>query len=128
MAMPKRLPHSKKKARHAYRKPVLFKLDMKAGDVPWAEFASDRQPRSDRGRHLVAAAWLFEQGHFKTITPVHLFACYRSAGWTFDVGDPTATLRALKQEGLGTLKSGRFRINRLGLAEVGKVTHDTGAG
>lgn len=110
-----------------YRTPALFRLDMKAGEVPWAEFAGDREPRSQRGRHLVAAAWLREHARYETITPVHLFACCNSVGWSFDAADPTATLRALEQEGLGTLEHGRFRINRRGLAEVEKMRRDAGA-
>ena len=123
--MPKRLPRSQHSTRRSYQKPVLIKLDMSAGAVPWAQFASNKGPRSDRGMHLVAAAWLHEHAHFETITPVHVFTCYKSAGWTFDVNDPTGTFRALKEEGLGTLKGGRFRINPLGLAEVEKMTTAT---
>jgi uncharacterized protein YjhX (UPF0386 family) len=110
----------------SYRKPVLFTLDMKAGDVPWAEFATDKEPRSQRERHLVAAAWLSAHAHFRTITPVHLFACYNSVGWSFDTADPAATLRVLTQEGLGTLEGGTFRINRRGLSLVEKMSHHAG--
>ena len=119
--MPKRPRRSGRSPKRAYQKPVLLKLDMNAGAVPWARFAGDKGPRSNRGMHLVAAAWLHEHAHFETITPVHVFACYTSVGWSFDVSDPTGTLRALKQEGLGTLRGGRFRINPHGLAEAQKL-------
>ena len=108
------------KARN-YRKPVPVELNMKAGGVAFEEFAKKKAPSAHRGKYLVAAAWLHDYAKETAITADHIFTCYKAAGWTFDVQDPTATFRQLKSDGVGGLKRGTFSINHLGLAEVEKM-------
>lgn len=105
----------------SYRKPQPVDLDMNAGGKAFEEFAKEKAPTSHRGKYLVAAAWLHDYAKVETITADHVFTCYKAAGWTFDVSDPTVTFRQLKMEGLGGLKRGNFSINHLGLAEVQKM-------
>jgi hypothetical protein len=104
-----------------YRKPTPVELDMKAGGKPFEEFAREKGPVAHRAKYLVAAAWLHDYAKVETITADHVFTCYKAAGWTFDVQDPTATFRQLKSEGIGSLNRGSFGINHLGLAEVEKM-------
>jgi hypothetical protein len=105
----------------SYRKPQPVDLDMKGGGKAFAEFAAQKKPTAHRGKYLVAAAWLHDVAKVASPTADHIFTCYKAAGWTFDIGDPTVTFRSLKAEGLGTLKRGSFSINHLGLAEVEKM-------
>lgn len=104
-----------------YRKPQPVNMDMRAGDTPFTEFAKLKAPESHRERYLVAAAWLHEHARIEEITSDHVFTCYKAAGWTFDIADPTVTFRQLKSEGLGTTKRGTFAINHLGIALVEKM-------
>jgi len=104
-----------------YPKPVPVDIDMKAGGKPWVEFAAEKGPTAHRSKYLVAAAWLHEYPKLTSITANHVFTCYKAAGWTFDVVDPSVALRQLKGEGLFTGKGGKFEINHLGVAEVEKM-------
>lgn len=101
-----------------YRKPVPVAIDMKAGGKPFPDFAVEKGPSDYRSRYLVAASWLHDYPKITAITADHVFTCYKSAGWTFDIKDPALPLRKLKSEGLGTTKDGNFSINHLGLAQV----------
>jgi hypothetical protein len=104
-----------------YRSPEAVDLDFKSGSIPWAQFASQKGPESHRARYLVACAWLAEHAGIKTATANHVFTCYKGAGWTFDIQDPTVTFRQLKGEQLGVVSKGSFTINHLGIAEVEKL-------
>lgn len=105
----------------SYRKPVPVDMDMKAGGLAFVEYAKQKAPTAHRAKYLVAAAWLHEYASEASISADHVFTCYKAAGWTFDVQDPSAPLRQLKMDGFGTLKRGIFSINHLGIAEVEKM-------
>jgi hypothetical protein len=107
--------------KRSYRKPVPVNLDMRSGGKAFEEFAREKGPADQRARYLVAAAWLHDFAKVSVISADHVFTCYKSAGWTFDIKDPGLPLRKLKAEGLGTTKDGLFSINHLGLAEVEKM-------
>jgi len=115
------VPKSGPSRKRTYRKPMPVEMDMKASGKPFEDFAKDKAPSAHRGRYLVAAAWLHDFAKLETISSDHVFTCYKVAGWTFDVADPTMTFRQLKAEGLGSAKGGNFAINHLGLAEVEKM-------
>lgn len=104
-----------------YRKARPVEMDMAAGGKPFEDYAAEKGPTSHRSRYLVAAAWLHELAKIEAVTADHVFTCYKTASWTFDVIDPTATFRQLKKEGLGSLKHGTFSINHLGLSEVARM-------
>jgi len=101
-----------------YRKPQPIDMDMASNGKPFKEFAAAKGATTHRAKYLVAAAWLHDFAKIETITADHVFTCYKTAGWNFDVTDPTVTFRQLKKEGLGVLKHGKFSVNHLGLAEV----------
>lgn len=114
--------HSKRPTKpRKYRSPEAVDIDFKSGTIPWAEFAQRKGPESHRARYLVACAWLHEHASVKTATANHVFTCYKGAGWTFDIQDPTVTFRQLKSEQLGAVSKGSFTINHLGIAEVEKM-------
>ncbi len=108
-----------------YRKPTPVDMDMKAGGKPFTDFAAEKKPESHRWRYLVAAAWLDEYAQLKTINIDHVYTCYKAAGWTFDITDPTQVFRDLKADALGATKQGDFTINHLGLAEVEKMNKES---
>lgn len=107
--------------KRTYPKPIPVDIDLKTGAKPWAAFAAEKGPTSHRSKYLVAAAWLHEYRQVTSITANHVFTCYKAAGWSFDVQDPSVTLRQLKGEGLFTGKGGKFEINHLGVDEVEKM-------
>jgi hypothetical protein len=95
---------------------------MNAGGKSFESFAAEKgQPTDHTVRYLVAAAWLSEYAKIQTISVDHIFTCYKSAGWTFDVGDPGSPFRYLKRGGFGDTKTGKFTINHLGIAKVEKM-------
>lgn len=108
-----------------HRKPLPVEMDMTAGGKAFADFAKEKGPTTHRDKYLVAATWLNDFAKLDTITADHVYTCYKSADWIFDVSDPTVTFRKLKGEGLGSIKRGSFKINHLGIAEVGKMKPST---
>lgn len=106
-----------------YRTPKpVNDLDMKSGGKAFETFAVEcGSPSEHSMRYLVAAAWLGENAKIDPVTADHVYTCYKSAGWTFDVSDPGFPFRYLKKEGLGEAKGGKFTINHLGLAKVEKM-------
>ena len=106
-----------------YRSPKpVTTLDMNAGGKSFEEFAVEKgSPTEHLTRFLVAAQWLAEYAGFPTITVDHVFTCYKSADWTFDLKDPGFPFRKLKRDGLGDTKGGKFTINHLGTAKVKKM-------
>jgi hypothetical protein len=106
-----------------YRSPKpVTTLDMSAGGKPFEDFAVEKgSPSEHQTRFLVAAQWLAEYAGIATISVDHVFTCYKSADWTFDVKDPGFPFRKLKKDGLGDTKGGKFTINHLGTAKVKKM-------
>lgn len=101
-----------------YRKPTPVNIDMSSGGKSFKDFSAEKGPTSHRAKYLVAAAWLHDYAKIESITADHVFTCYKSANWNFDIGDPTVTFRQLKKDALGSLEKGHFKINHLGIAEV----------
>jgi hypothetical protein len=106
-----------------YRSPKpVTDLDMNAGGKSFDAFAREKGSPSEHAmRYLVAAAWLAEYAKITTVSVDHVYTCYKSAGWTFDVSDPGFPFRYLKKEGLGDTKGGKFTINHLGSSKVEKM-------
>lgn len=112
---------SSKPRKYRSPKPVTD-LDMNAGGKAFADFAREKGSPSEHAmRYLVAAAWLAEYANITTVSVDHVYTCYKSAGWTFDVSDPGSPFRYLKKEGLGDTKRGKFTINHLGSSKVEKM-------
>lgn len=109
-----------------YRSPkVLSDLDMSGGGKAFADFANERgNPTEIITRYLIAAYWLAEFAGIESISADHVYTCYRSADWNFDVQDPTFPFRQLKRRGFGDTKDGKFTINHIGRSRVEKLgTH-----
>lgn len=111
-----------------YRSPkVVNELDMKAGGKAFEDFAAEKgNPSEHNSRFLVAAYWLAELGGVPAPSVDHIYTCYKSVGWTFDVADPGKPFRALKAAGWGETKGGKFTINHLGKSRVEKMTRSDG--
>lgn len=103
-----------------YRSPkVVIDLDMSAGGKPFKQLAAEKgNPTEHVTRYLIAAYWLAEFSKLPTISVDHVYTCYKSAGWTLNVTDPSFAFRSLKKEGLGDTKNGKFTMNHLGRARV----------
>jgi len=106
-----------------YRSPKpVADLDMNAGGKSFEAFVKEKgSPAEHSMRYLMAAAWLAEHAKISTVSVDHVYTCYKSAGWTFDVSDPGFPFRYLKKEGLGDTKGGKFTINHLGNSRVEKM-------
>jgi hypothetical protein len=116
---PSRPPRQRK-----YRSPkILSDLDLTGGGKKtFSDFASEKgNPTEHTTRYLIAAYWCADLIGVDTITSDHVYTCYRSAGWTFDVQDPTRAFRKLKSQGYGDLDDGRFTINHIGRSRVEKI-------
>lgn len=106
-----------------YRSPkVVNDLDMKAGGNSFSNFASEKgNPSETTTRYLIAAYWLAEFASLSTATVDHIYTCYKSAGWTFDVVDPGLPFRYFKRQGFGDTNAGQFTINHIGKGRVEKL-------
>jgi hypothetical protein len=106
-----------------YKSPkVVLELNPESGDKPFSQFAKEKgSPKDHVPRYLLAAYWLAEYANTPTVSPDHIFTCYKAAGWTFDVQDPGAAFRYFKKEGLGDTKGGKFTIGHIGRARVEKM-------
>lgn len=106
-----------------YRSPKpVATLNMTAGGKAFEDFAREMgSPTEHQSRYLVAAQWLAEFAQIRTATVDHIFTCYKSADWIFNVKDPSFPFRKLKKDGLGDTKDGQFTINHLGTAKVQKM-------
>src|ERR1041385_9228495 len=104
---------SKSRQQRTYKKPEAVEMDMNSGGKPFREFARETGPESHRDKYLVAAAWLHNFANIKTISADHVWTCYLTADWTFNIKDPTQMFRVLKRDGLGTTKDGTFSINHV---------------
>ena len=106
-----------------YRSPkAVIDLDMNSGGKRFEDFAKEKgSPSEHTVRYLIAAAWLAQYPKIPTVSVDHVFTCYKSAGWMFDVTDPGFPFRRLKRDGMGDTKSGKFTINHLGISRVEKM-------
>jgi hypothetical protein len=102
-----------------YRSPKVVEIDMAAGGKPFREFALEKgNPTEHASRYLLASYWLSEHGGIQPVSVDHVYTCYKSAGWTFNVTDPAFPFRHLKKEGQGDVKRAQFTINHIGKARV----------
>lgn len=106
-----------------YRKPKVVDIDLSGGEggKSFEEFATEKKPDDHVTRYLVIAVWLHEHAKIETIRVDHVFTCYKSMDWTFDVSDPSWPFRKLKADGMGTTKAGSFSVGHLGIAKVKKM-------
>jgi hypothetical protein len=106
---------------------VVNDLEMTSGGKPFAEFAVEKaNPSGHTTRFLVAAYWLAHYAKIPTSSVDHIYTCYKSAGWTFDVVDPGQPFRKLKATGMGDVQDGQFTINHLGVSRVEKMAKSAG--
>jgi len=114
---------AKSAARRTYRTPKPVEMNMSPpGQTSWQAFATEKGPQSHHDKYLVAAVWLSQVQKLESFNSDHIFTCYKSAGWTFDVADPALVLRHLKREGfLVPAGRGKFATNHLGVSAVEKM-------
>jgi hypothetical protein len=111
-----------------YRSPKVVEMDMNAGGKAFKDFATEKTPDNHTDRYLVAAYWLSEYANISPCTADHVYTCYKSADWMFDVSDPNFPFRELskKRRGEGITKGGNFTINHIGKANVKKMSRAEG--
>ncbi|WP_343716381.1 hypothetical protein [Inquilinus sp.] len=114
-------PSKPRGPRKAGPTPEVLELDLTSG-TSLASYAQKANPKSDRKRYLVIAAWFKEHRGIDAITVKHVYTCYRSLKWPTNINDFSQTLRDLKSDQLVTSpEKGAYAINHLGLAEVEKL-------
>lgn len=102
-------------------KPNVIELDL-TSEPP---LASLTDPKSNQKRYLKIAAWLHDHRGIDTVTPDHIYTCYRHLGWPIDIPDFAQPLRVLKHDQYFTTpEPGKYAINQLGLAKAAKISSD----
>ena len=107
-----------------YRSPnIVNDLDMTGkGKLSFETFASQKgDPAEHTKRYLVASYWLAECAGISPVSVDHIYTCYKSAQWTFDIVDPVLPFRRLKTSGFGDIKNSQFTINHIGRGRVEKL-------
>lgn len=104
------------------RSPNVIDVDLKSGEMPFADFAKAKNPSSHAERNLVVAAWFKLHRGIDAVTMDHVYTCYRAAGWPSGMEDFSKTLRQLKARKLMDSKErGAYAINHIGLDQVDKI-------
>jgi hypothetical protein len=111
-----------------FRSPkVVDDLNMDAAGKPFSEFVADYgSPSETLPRYLLCSYWLDAFAKVPEATADHIYTCYLSVPWTFEVPDPGQPFRSLKANGAGDTKKGAFVINHIGKARVEKMKAKTG--
>ncbi|MDQ6436160.1 hypothetical protein RB623_19045 [Mesorhizobium sp. LHD-90] len=107
--------------RKAAPTPNVLNFDL-TSEPSLVSYAQKANPKSDRKRYLVIAAWFKEHRGLDAITADHVYTCYRSLKWPTSINDFGQALRKLKADQLLTSpEKGSYAINHLGIAEVEKL-------
>lgn len=102
--------------------PSVLDLDLSTS-VALADYASKANPKSDRKKFLLVAAWFKEHRGLNAITADHIYTAYRHLKWPTNIADFSQPLRNLKADQLFTSpEKGSYAINHLGIAEVEKLS------
>jgi len=101
------------------RSPDVIDVDLKSGEVSFADFATQKKPSSHNMKNLVVAAWFKLYRNLDAITMDHVYTCYRAVGWPSGMADFGITLRGLKKSKLVESKGkGHYAINHIGMSRV----------
>lgn len=99
----------------------VVEIDLKSGNLPFADFATEKAPGDTTKRFLVAAAWLKEQRGISTIDAHHVYTCFRHMNWGIQK-DMNQPLRDAARSGyFKKIEKGKFEITHIGLDAVQKM-------
>lgn len=111
-------PAKSSKPRKIYT-PNVVQLELESGDIPWVQYAAQKNPQSHNGKFLVAMEWLKNSLALESVSVDHVFTLYKSAKWSTAMPDFTAPFRTLLKERLVVRKErGSYAINHIGSQRV----------
>jgi hypothetical protein len=101
------LKHTSTKAQKAAprAKPkFLPEFDLNLSDKPWKDFASERAPKTDNDKYLLASLWITENAGVPEFSIPHVFTCFRAVQWTehADFSQPMRMMKSKKSYFTGT--------------------------
>lgn len=103
------------------KSPLVIDVDLNS-PLSFSEFAAQKSPKNDTKRYLTVAAWFKLHRGMDTITPDHVYTCFRAVGWPTAISDFDSPLRGLaKRQLVNRSGKGEYAINHLGIAEVDKL-------
>jgi hypothetical protein len=70
-------------------------FDLNLSGKPWKAFASERGPKTDNEKYLLASLWITENAGLPEFTIPHVFTCFRAMQWT-EQADFSQPMRAMK--------------------------------
>ena len=85
------------KQRHYTKLEFMDDFDLNQSDIPWKQFAVERQPDSDNKCYLVAALWLSENAALSEFSARHVFTLFRAMKWN-EQSDFVQPMRKMKQK------------------------------
>jgi hypothetical protein len=72
-------------------------FDLNLSDKPWKEFASERAPKTDNDKYLLASLWITENAGVPEFTVAHVFTCFRAMQWP-EQSDFSQPMRMMKSK------------------------------
>ena len=72
-------------------------FDLNLSDKPWKEFASERSPKTDNDKYLLASLWITENAAVPEFTIAHVFTCFRAMQWP-EQSDFSQPMRLMKSK------------------------------
>lgn len=112
---------SKPKQKRSYPNcQVLEGIDVEEGNPNLRAFVEAKQPKTDRERYLVCAAWLKKELGIKSLTIDHLFTCFTALKWKMpdDAGSP---LRKMKGKYFLQNDAGDWELHSIGAQLVDRL-------
>jgi hypothetical protein len=72
-------------------------LDLNLSNKPWKEFATERAPKTDNDKYLLASLWITENAGVPEFTVPHIFTCFRAMQWP-EQADFSQPMRMMKSK------------------------------
>ena len=72
-------------------------FDLTLSDKPWKEFATERAPKTDNDKYLLASLWITENAGLPEFTTAHVFTCFRAMQWA-EQSDFSQPMRMMKSK------------------------------
>jgi hypothetical protein len=115
-------PASRPRRQRAPQVPTVLDIDLSSGDVPWEDYARDKNPKKETKRFLTVCRWFKDHRKKDAIGVDEVYTCYRKAGWPYGIKDFDAVFRLLKKnQYVKRVSAGQYAINQLGESVVDKL-------
>jgi hypothetical protein len=113
---------TKPKKKRSYANPQVVEIDLKSGDMPFANYCKSKNPSNTVKKYIVCAAWLKEFRGEDEISINHIYTCFRVMSWGVqrDMGQPFRSGKKLGYFDNGS-KNGLWKINHIGLDKADKM-------